>query len=169
MKALKSKEVIIRFLELCCIIAIIVSVIHFFEIELISNNRKDETSEIVVEEQQISIDEFELKDFSLKNTTLSSLSSDPWMFLNFGQTENVRSLIVEIEEMSVEQIRCQVFYDAYGEEISGNNWVEQDLKSGTNEIVFPQNSQVKVMRIDLADQPKVVINVKKLAVRKNEI
>lgn len=107
---------------------------------------------------KIELDTFEITDMKIEGTVVTSLSEDSYLVKHFDEGKTFTKLVIDIKEMSTEEIRSQVFYNEV-DYISGDCYIEKTLISGRNVMEFSDADNIKTIRIDLTDQKDVVANI----------
>lgn len=96
-----------------------------------------------------------LHDFTLENGTITSTSWDPWITLMFKDNRYVKTVDIDIENISEENVSAAVFS-------VGHSWICKtlSLKTGNNSLSFPFTWDCpSFIRLDLAEKEGVSIRV----------
>lgn len=106
------------------------------------------------------IREENLHDFSLENGVITSTSWDPWITLSFENDQFVKTVDIEITDISQDDVTATIF-------ASGHTWVGKPLKleAGINSVSFQWSwDNLSYLRLDLAEKTDVSMKVQNVVI-----
>lgn len=102
------------------------------------------------------INEANLHDFSLENGMITSTSQDPWITLTFSDKQFVKTIEIEITEISEIDVTATILTGG------GQIWKSKslNLQTGINLVCFPWLwDDLSFLRLDLAEKPNVSLKI----------
>lgn len=110
--------------------------------------------------ESLSVDftDFELKDCNLESSVLYTESDDSWVVYYIDKDIVLKNINIDISEMSCDEVSAVVFYD-YENNITGDYYIEAELKAGENNIELYNDKLINIIRIDFSDRKGDVINL----------
>ena len=156
---LKKTKITICFIEILFLIGVIILAKTYFPAEIDNNlveNNMDIPGEI------IPIDKLGLEGIILRDDKVLTINSDrSYIDIPFEGSKPIENLLINIKEMSVEILNCQIVYN---KESDDEMSIEHELRAGMNAIYCPENAYIKELQIQFNQQKGAVINVEEIKI-----